>query len=202
MGIFGKKIHTRGFSIVELLIAIVVIGILATIVTVSYGGYQARTRDNERKSDVSQIAGALSAYLLQKDNYVESGSGCGLSGNGNGWFNAGPSDTGAGSYPSAIATCLQNANTLKSGTFIDPSNCRWGSGGTCGAVGGSPVQAYMKITCTKGSNKMTYVMAHLETSAQNNSAMDTLCDASSATGFTSDQKWGTTYGMNYYVIVR
>lgn len=202
MNFLTEKTRRYGFTIVEVMAVIVIIGILTGIVVVSYSGYQARTRDNERKSDMSQIAGALSAYLLQKDTYIEAGSGCGLSGNGNGWFNAGPSDTGAGSYPMAIATCLQNAKTLSSGTFVDPSNCKWGSGGACGAVGGSPVQAYMKITCTKSSSKVTYVMAHLETSAQNNAAMDALCDAGSAAGFTSDQKWGTTYGMNYYVTAR
>ena len=202
MGDFGKKIQTRGFSILEIMTVIVVLGILVAIVIASYNGYQARTRDTERKSDVSQIAGALSAYLLQKDTYVETGSGCGLSGNGNGWLNAGPSDTGAGSYPRAITACLQDGKTLGTGTFIDPSNCIYGSGGKCGTVGSVAVQAYMKITCTKSSSKVTYVMAHLETSPQNNSVMDALCDAGSATGFTADQKWGTTYGMNYYVIAR
>jgi prepilin-type N-terminal cleavage/methylation domain-containing protein len=202
MGIFGKKTNTSGFTVIELLVAITVIGILATIVIVSYGGYQARTRDNVRKSDVSQIAGALSAYLLQKDTYIEAGSGCGLSGNGNGWLNAGPSDTGAGSYPRAITACLQDAKTLGTGAFVDPSNCIYGSGGKCGTLGSAPVQAYMKITCTKSSNKITYVMAHLEASPQNNSALDALCDANSATGFTSDQRWGTTYGMNYYVVAK
>jgi len=201
MGILGKK-AARAFTIVELMLVIAVIGILAGIAIVSYSGYQAKTRDNVRKSDVQQIAGALSAYLLQKDTYVESGSGCGLSGNGNGWLNAGPSNPGAGSYPRAITACLQDAKTLGNGTFIDPSGCIYGSGGKCGTLGSVPVQAYMKITCTKSSNKVTYVMAHLETTAQNNAVLDALCDASSAVGFTSDQKWGTTYGMNFYTIAR
>jgi type IV pilus assembly protein PilE len=202
MGIFGKKINTLGFTVIELIVAMVVIGIIASIAIVSYSGYQARTRDNVRKSDVTQISGALSAYLLQKDTYMETGSGCGLGGNGNGWLSAGPSDTGAGAYPKSITKCLQETNTLGNGSFIDPSNCIYGSGGSCGSVGGSPVQAYLKITCLKSTNKVTYVMTHLETAAQNNGVLDVLCDTNSATGFTSDQKWGTTYGMNYYVTVR
>lgn len=201
MGIFGKT-NKYGFSVIELLIAIAVIGILATIVMVSYGGYQARTRDNERKSDVQQVAGGLSAYLLQKDTYIESGSGCGLSGNGNGWLSAGPSELGA-LYPKSIVQCLQEAKVLAAGTFTDPSGCKNDSGGACGSYRGNPVTAYMKVTCTKGGNKITYVMAYLETVPRNNSVMDALCDSGSAAGFdATGQMWGTNYGMNYYVTAK
>jgi len=201
MGIFGTERQKRGFTIVELMIVIAVIAILAAIVLVVYPGYQQRTRDNERKSDVQQIAGGISAYLLQKNDYIESGSGCGKNGNGNGWFNA-SGTVGGSSYPASIASCLQTAKVLSSGAFVDPSGCVWASGGSCGTIGSSPSQAYMKITCQKSSSKVTYVMAHLETAAANNSAMDALCDAGTATDFTADQRWGTTYGMNYYTVAK
>ena len=48
-----------GFTIVELLIVIVVIGILATVTIAIYNGIQQRARDNIRKADLAAIEKAL-----------------------------------------------------------------------------------------------------------------------------------------------
>src|SRR4051812_42852231 len=100
MGIFGTKRQSNtGFTIIELVVVIVVLGILAAIVLVAYPNYQMRTRDNERKNDLTQISTALGTYAFQKNTFVGTGSGCGRGGNGNGWLSAGPSQAAAGSYP-------------------------------------------------------------------------------------------------------
>ncbi len=52
----------RGFTIVELLIVIVVIGILAAITIVAYSGIQQRARDSVRAQDLSSIKQALLLY--------------------------------------------------------------------------------------------------------------------------------------------
>ncbi len=199
MGYFGKKQGAwYGFTVVELLIVITVIGLLVAVVAVAYPSYQKRTLDQERKSDVQQIAAAFDAYVLQRNNFVETGSGCGINGNGNGWFNAITSDIAT--YPHAISDCMQDAKVLAGGIIADPSGCRWGSGtATCGST---LARAYMKVTCTKSSNKVTYVMAYLETEPQKKAEVDALCDAGTVSGFTSTtQRWGTAHGMNYYVLV-
>lgn len=190
---------------------IVVIGILASITFVLYPGYQKRTRDNERKSDMVQIATALSAYALQKNNYVGTASGCGLGNNGNGWFNAGAAESaagageGLGSYTKSIANCLEDVSLLRSGEFVDPLGCKYASGGQCGAVNvvASPAQAYMKVTCKKGTADVTYVLSHLENDPRKDAEVDALCDAGTVTGYNATtQKWGTRYGMNYYVMAK
>lgn len=61
----------RGFTIVELLIVIVVIGILAAITIVAYNGVQARARDNTRMSDLSTIRKALEMYKSENGQYPE-----------------------------------------------------------------------------------------------------------------------------------
>lgn len=61
--------HTRGFTIVELLIVIVVIGVLASIAIVAYNGVQAGARDAKRKSDVAAIVKALELYYTEKGHY-------------------------------------------------------------------------------------------------------------------------------------
>lgn len=54
----------RGFTIVELLIVIVVIGILAGLVVTTYAGVQDRARDAQRKSDITAIQKALELYHI------------------------------------------------------------------------------------------------------------------------------------------
>lgn len=194
------KTQTKGFTIVEILTVLVIIGILLSIVLVVYPGYQKRNRDNERKSDIAQLSAAISAYAVQKNSFLTTGSGCGLSGNGNGWVNAGPSDLGAALYPKSIATCLLEAGVLRDTNLKDPLGCTWDSGGVCGTYQGAPAKAYMKATCTKNGIAVTYLFAHIETEPRKDAEVDAVCDPGTVNGFTAtSQRWGTNYGMNYYL---
>lgn len=64
-----KKKASSGFTIVELLIVIVVIGILAALVVTTYNGIQQKARDTERKTDVNAVYGQLEAYQAQNGKY-------------------------------------------------------------------------------------------------------------------------------------
>lgn len=61
----------RGFTIVELLVVIVVIGILAAITIVAYNGIQNRARDTDRMSDINAIRKALEVYKSFNGEYPE-----------------------------------------------------------------------------------------------------------------------------------
>jgi general secretion pathway protein G len=63
-----------GFTIVELLIVIVIIGILAAITIVAYNGIQQRARDSARTSDISGIQTALELYRADNGNYPSAGT--------------------------------------------------------------------------------------------------------------------------------
>lgn len=204
MGIFGRKRQlSSGFTVIELLVAISIIAILASIVLIAYPGYQQRMRDNERRSDLTQLATALGAYAFQKNNFVTVGSGCGRNGDGNGWLSAGPAEADLGSYPRSIVACLQDIKALPTGIFTDPSNCIYDSGGNCGTYRGDPAKAYMKATCTKGGSTVTYLYAYLESLPRKDSEVDALCDSGTMSGFdATGQLWGTNYGMNYYMAVK
>ena len=63
----NKKAY--GFTIVELLIVIVVIGILAAVSIVAYSGIQGRARDSQRLQDIATIRKALEMYKTEQGRY-------------------------------------------------------------------------------------------------------------------------------------
>src|SRR5690606_30018009 len=63
------KQNTHGFTVVELLIVIVVIGILAAITVVAYNGIQQRARDSQRISAARALQSALAMYFVDHGSY-------------------------------------------------------------------------------------------------------------------------------------
>lgn len=61
--------QSLGFTIVELLIVIVVIGILAAITIVAYNGVTARANNSERVADLNGIAKAIEMYNVDNGRY-------------------------------------------------------------------------------------------------------------------------------------
>jgi type II secretion system protein G len=90
MGIKLKKPSSAGFTIVEVLVVIVVIGLIAAISYTNYGGTQEKTYYTRAQTDLSTIANALKLYVLQNDVY--------------------PPDTNDGGVPSAINKYIATEN--------------------------------------------------------------------------------------------
>ncbi len=67
------KKRNQGFTIVELLIVIVVIGILALLVITTYSGIQAKARNSKRQSDLKSIQTQLEAFFSQNGYYPSLG---------------------------------------------------------------------------------------------------------------------------------
>lgn len=61
--------RNQGFTIVELLIVIVVIGILALLVITTYSGIQAKARNSQRQTDIASIQTQLEAFFSQNGYY-------------------------------------------------------------------------------------------------------------------------------------
>ncbi|MES2876064.1 MAG: prepilin-type N-terminal cleavage/methylation domain-containing protein [Patescibacteria group bacterium] len=66
----GKMLQiNRGFTIVELLIVIVVIGVLASIAVIAFNGVKTKTANTQTHSIVSTHAKTLRLYLVQNGSY-------------------------------------------------------------------------------------------------------------------------------------
>lgn len=60
----------RAFTLIELLVVIMIIGILSTIVYISWANAQAKTRDNKRKADLQAVSSALSLYYADNKFFI------------------------------------------------------------------------------------------------------------------------------------
>lgn len=161
----------KGFTIVELLIVIVVIGVLAAITIVAFNGVQQRARDSQRTSDLASLAKMIRLYETKNGDFVETNCG---NGTGSGWLHSGYT----GPPLRSINTCLIEDGVMQR-PLVDPSGLASCSGVSC--------HAYLKASCADG----TWVLANLETRPQNPNFTDDKCY----------ENWDTAYGINYAVRV-
>lgn len=71
---WAKNKQQAGFTIVELLIVIVIIGILAAITIVAYNGIQERGRYSAMQQDINSLNKAIQLYYADNGNYPYSGA--------------------------------------------------------------------------------------------------------------------------------
>lgn len=145
----------QGFTIVELLIVIVVIGVLAAISLVAYTGIQNRAYDARIDSAVNQVEKALRIWGSENGNVIRGGNNSttpagalGCTDGSSGWI-------GAGSYVCSVEDTLVAAKLLPSGfTASLPNNAHYNptAGGrlsimlyTCSAVGSGNYALYWSL---------------------------------------------------------
>lgn len=69
-----RKRSTAGFTIVELMVVILVIGILSTIVVINYSSYLHDAGETQVKTDLTSAASKLKAAAVDGGVYPSSGS--------------------------------------------------------------------------------------------------------------------------------
>jgi prepilin-type N-terminal cleavage/methylation domain-containing protein len=169
-----KHKPTAGFTIMEMLVVIAIIGLMATVALAALQSARDEARDAIRVNDLSTIAKALIAHQIQFGHWVETGYG---EWDGNGFYNI----RGTSGEPSVSERLVQTGFLPEE--MIDPSG-----GIGAGVEVGHP--GYMKYHCPIAPQTPAniYLYARLESEPLSDSATDGTCCPDC----------DTNYGMNYY----
>ena len=171
----------RGFTIIEMMVVVAIIGALATVGLSTLNEARAKARDAIRVTDVRVIADALLAHDLEYEHWIENGYG---EHDGQGYFNiAAAGYGGGGGLGQSMAERLVETEIMER-EIVDPS----GAKGSDVAVN---YNGYMKYHCpaAPAEPQIIYVYARLETAPQSGSATDGTCCPDC----------DTLYNMNYYL---
>jgi prepilin-type N-terminal cleavage/methylation domain-containing protein len=106
-----RRNFQTGFTLIELIITVAIIGILASIVMVSLTNAQKDARDARRKAELANVATALNLYYIDNGTFAIANAGSG----GTGWFNY-----NYGASLGSVASALKTLGYM-SGEALDPS---------------------------------------------------------------------------------
>src|ERR1700681_2496125 len=105
-----KKLVQKGFTLIELMIVVAIIGILAAIAIPNFIKFQARSKQSEAKANLKAIFTAQKAYFQEKDKFSSFTGDIGFSPERNNRY-AYFLDSGAGSLEQRTGTQVANAAT-------------------------------------------------------------------------------------------
>ncbi|MCK9688578.1 type IV pilin protein [Scleromatobacter humisilvae] len=77
----------RGFTLIELMLIVLIMGVLATVALPFYKGYQERVRVHQAVLDITAMSAAVNNYWIDNRGYPSSLSDVGLAGKLDPWGN-------------------------------------------------------------------------------------------------------------------
>ncbi len=164
------KTSNKGFTLVELMIVIAIIGVLAAALFPMMRGYLEKSRDTARISHLGQLRTVVQSYLQDTGNQPIIGSGAGV------WSCAGDTSGSGGDIAANLNGGLVPADPV-AGRVVDPCSM---SGAAGSRVAGKGLYGYFTGD-TASSNKAFFIVARVESSQSSTTG------ATSATGSSSAQ---------------
>ncbi len=73
-----KRTRRFGFSLIELMVVVVILGMLATVVTVSVRDYLVQGKQTTARNEIAQITSALELYYMEANRYPSNDEGLAL----------------------------------------------------------------------------------------------------------------------------
>jgi prepilin-type N-terminal cleavage/methylation domain-containing protein len=110
---------TKGFTLIELIVVIAIIGILATVGVASYSNVMQSARDSKRKSDLKELSVALQRYYVKNGTYQVLGAGS-LGREGQGWLSVNSSTQPTYYRTTSIVEMLQSEGFLEVSEVYEP----------------------------------------------------------------------------------
>lgn len=120
--------NKKGFTLIELMIVVAIIGILAAIAIPNFLSYQCKARQSEAKQGLGAMRTSQEAYFAEFDTYAKNASigFAGVKGNSKYSFSVLAADTN--SFTCQATADLDTDNTIdtwtiiQSGTLANPTN--------------------------------------------------------------------------------
>lgn len=148
--------NQKGFSLVELMIVVAIIGILAAIAIPNFQKFQEKARQAEAKSSLSGIFTAEAAFFAEYNTYSARFDSIGYSATGNVTYDAGfAADLGAppAAAPQGTATCIASCPGAAPGA-IPACAAGFGAGWACATPTGTGAIAAAAAVAVGG---LTYI---------------------------------------------
>ncbi len=73
-----QHLRRRGFSLVELMVVVVILGLLATVVTVSVTDYLVKGKQTTARNEIALMKNALELYYMEANRYPSNDQGLAL----------------------------------------------------------------------------------------------------------------------------
>ena len=127
----------QAFTLIEVMVVVVILGVLATIVTVSVTDYLVKGKQTAAKTEIAQIKQALQLYYTETDRYPSTDEGLALllkpsTSHPNGLLQGDLLDTWGHTYVyvypgvhGAFDLCSFGANGQEGGLGGDEDLCNW-----------------------------------------------------------------------------
>ena len=146
----ARIMSQRGFSLIELMIVVAIIGILATIALPNFQRFQAKAKQTEAKTSLNGIYTAEKAYRAEWDTYYSCMNAIGFAYDGSNYrydagFTPGGTNVITGGSGAACSNVNTEVNRAANATGANPADIAAGAGttvstftaGVSGAIGGT-----------------------------------------------------------------
>lgn len=136
-GLYHSSLAIRAFTLIEVMVVVVILGVLATIVTVSVTDYLAKGKQTAARTEIAAISQALQLHYSETDRYPSTDEGLALltkasAAHPNGLLQGDLLDPWGNPYVyvypglhGAFDLCSLGANNQEGGQAADADLCNW-----------------------------------------------------------------------------